>query len=212
MFSSRRGFSCDSVTEFKVVLASGELVRANASENADLWASLKGGLNNFGIVTAITMRTIAAGDIWGGVTYYLPGTFSELARAAFDFAHDETDDNAHIMFSAGYGYGHQAMTCLMYHTQGKVNPPVLQRFTAVQPQIEQMCTMRTSTHLGFCDELSRFSNNGGRWVAQPPWRQGHEREPTLTAFLTPTDNTGLPSPSNPTSPSWKQSMTSGRRR
>ncbi|GAB1315262.1 Bifunctional solanapyrone synthase [Madurella fahalii] len=162
MFSSRWGFACDSVTEFKVVLASGELVRAHAGENADLWTALKGGLNNFGLVTSITMKTFSAGDIWGGVTYYLPGTFSELLRNACEFVHNETDEDAHIMCSAGYGFGHQAVTCVMYHTQGKPNPPSLQRFTAVQPQIEQMCSMRTSTHLEFCEELSKFSNDGMR--------------------------------------------------
>lgn len=45
MFSPRIGFSCDSVVEFDVVLASGELVHANATENSDLWVALKGGLN-----------------------------------------------------------------------------------------------------------------------------------------------------------------------
>ncbi|KAK3940776.1 hypothetical protein QBC46DRAFT_287403 [Diplogelasinospora grovesii] len=162
MFSTRRGFACDSVVGFKVVLASGELVRARADENADLWTALKGGLNNFGIVTAITMKTFAAKDIWGGVTYYPPSTFSQILQKACDFVHHETDEDTHIMCSAGYGFGHQAVTCVMYHTQGEVNPPSLQPFTAVHPQIEQMGTMRTSTHLGFCEELSKFSSNGMR--------------------------------------------------
>lgn len=164
MFSSRTGFACDSVVEFKVVLASGQLVRASADENPDLWIALKGGLNNFGIVTSIAMRTIKSGDIWGGVTYYMPGTFSQILGAACDFVHNGTDEDVHIMCSAGYGFGHQAVTCVMYHTQGKVNAPSLQRFTGVQPQIEQMNTMRMATHFEFCEELSRFSSNGMRWV------------------------------------------------
>ncbi|KAK6863676.1 FAD-binding domain-containing protein [Apiospora arundinis] len=40
--SSKLGFACDSVTEFKVVLGSGELARASSSENPDLWWALKG--------------------------------------------------------------------------------------------------------------------------------------------------------------------------
>jgi hypothetical protein len=162
MFSTRTGFACDSVIEFKVVLASGELVRASADENADLWIALKGGLNNFGIVTSITMKTLKTGDIWGGVTYYMPSTFPQILQQACDVVHNETDEDVHIICSVSYGFGQQVVTCIMYHTQGKVNPPSLQRFTAVQPQIEQMGTMRTSTHTEFCDEMSRFTINGMR--------------------------------------------------
>ena len=164
MFSARQGFACDSVTEFKVVLASGELVHVHAGENADLWLALKGGLNNFGIVTSITMKTFTAGDIWGGITHYPPEHSSQLFQKACDFAYNEADQDVHIMCSAGYGFGNQAMSCVMYHTLGKVNPPALQRFTALQPQMEQMCTMRTSSHLEFCDELSKYSIDGMRYA------------------------------------------------
>lgn len=162
MFSTQLGFACDSVTEFQVILSSGDLVCANAVERPDLWRALKGGLNNFGVVTSIKMKTLPSGDIWGGVTYYMPGTFSELLQRACDFVHNETDNDTHIMCSIGYGFGHQAITCVMYHTKGKENPPALQRFTTIEPQMKQMCTMRTSKHSDFCEELSKFSSNGQR--------------------------------------------------
>lgn len=54
------------------------------------------------------------------------------------------------------------VTCVMYHTQGKENPPSLQRFTSLDDQIKEMCTMRKSTHLGFAEELSKFSSDGKR--------------------------------------------------
>lgn len=42
-FSSREGFICDNVVDFEVVLASGQVVNANAKENKDLWRALRGG-------------------------------------------------------------------------------------------------------------------------------------------------------------------------
>lgn len=71
------------------------------------------------------------------------------------------------MASAGYGFGYQVVTYVMYHVQGKQNPPSLQRFTTREPQIKQMNTMRTSTHLDFCDELSKFSSDGPRLATYP---------------------------------------------
>ncbi|KAI0836401.1 hypothetical protein F5Y06DRAFT_305374 [Hypoxylon sp. FL0890] len=166
MFSPRVGFSCDSVVEFEVVLASGELAVANAEENSDLWVALKGGLNNFGILTSFKMKTFKSADIWGGVTFYMSenifDTFSQLIHSACDFVYNEEDRDAYGIFSIGYGFGHQAVTSVMYHTQGKENPPSLQRFTSLDNQIKEMCTLRTSTHYGFTEELSNFSINGKR--------------------------------------------------
>jgi hypothetical protein len=45
------GLSCDNVRGFTVIVADGSLVRANASENSDLFWALRGGGGNFGVVT-----------------------------------------------------------------------------------------------------------------------------------------------------------------
>ncbi|ESZ95415.1 hypothetical protein SBOR_4210 [Sclerotinia borealis F-4128] len=162
LYSTSRGFACDSVVDFEVVLASGEVVHANARENSDLWIALKGGLNNFGIVTSFKMKTFESGNIWGGATYYMPGTYSQVIEAACDLVSTETDEYTHVMCSVGYGYGHQIVICLMYHTKGQENPPSLQRFTSIQPQVEQMNSMKVGSHLDFCDELSAFTSDGSR--------------------------------------------------
>ncbi|KAH8595898.1 hypothetical protein B0O99DRAFT_594194 [Bisporella sp. PMI_857] len=150
LYSTSRGFACDSVVEFEVVLASGAIVHANAQENPDL------------CVTSLKMKTFESGNIWGGATYYLPGTFPEVLQGACDLVNTEIDENTHIMCSVGYGYGQQIVICLMWHTKGVENAPSLQRFTSIQPQVVQMNTMRTSTHIGFCDELSNFTADGSR--------------------------------------------------
>ncbi|KAI0465853.1 FAD-binding domain-containing protein [Xylaria cf. heliscus] len=162
IFSTRTGFACDSVTEFQIVLASSEIVCANDQQNSDLLWALKGGLNNFGVVTSFKMKTIKARDIWGGITYYVPGAFAKLLEEACDFVENETDEDAHIMCSIGYGFGQQAVSCVMYHTRGEENPISLQRFTSIEPQIPEMCSMRTSTQLEFSEELSKFFSDGLR--------------------------------------------------
>ncbi|KAJ4386786.1 hypothetical protein N0V93_009684 [Gnomoniopsis smithogilvyi] len=53
------GWVADNIRNFEVVLASGEVVDANATSNADLYHALKGGSSNFGVVTHIDLETIS---------------------------------------------------------------------------------------------------------------------------------------------------------
>ncbi|RYP23406.1 hypothetical protein DL765_001111 [Monosporascus sp. GIB2] len=66
--TARKGFACDNVIAFEVVLADGRIVTADQSTHTDLFRALKGGSNNFGIVIDFTMITIPCEHVWGGST------------------------------------------------------------------------------------------------------------------------------------------------
>jgi FAD/FMN-containing dehydrogenase len=52
-----RGLSCDNLVAAEVVTADGKLLRANATENTDLFWALRGGGTNLGVVTVFEYRT-----------------------------------------------------------------------------------------------------------------------------------------------------------
>ncbi len=52
----RFGLACDNVVSFELVTADGEVVRATADENPELFWGLRGGGGNFGIVTDFEFR------------------------------------------------------------------------------------------------------------------------------------------------------------
>jgi FAD binding domain-containing protein/berberine-like enzyme len=55
------GLACDNVLSYEVITATGELVRASATENPDLFWGLRGGGGNFGIVTQFEFQLHEAG-------------------------------------------------------------------------------------------------------------------------------------------------------
>ncbi|KAL2197763.1 hypothetical protein P885DRAFT_77441 [Corynascus similis CBS 632.67] len=76
-FSGMWGWACDNVRNYEVVLASGELVNASPTVNADLfWALRGGGGSNFGIVTRFDLVSFEQGELWASTLVY-PGTVTE---------------------------------------------------------------------------------------------------------------------------------------
>lgn len=54
-FTSKLGFVADAVLNIELVKGDGSIINVNAKSNADLFVALKGGGNNFGIVTRYGM-------------------------------------------------------------------------------------------------------------------------------------------------------------
>jgi FAD/FMN-containing dehydrogenase len=63
----QHGWTCDTVRSMEVVTADAKVVRASATENADLFWALRGGSGNFGIVTSFEYELFPTGpEILGG--------------------------------------------------------------------------------------------------------------------------------------------------
>jgi FAD/FMN-containing dehydrogenase len=64
------GLTIDSLRAVELVTADGEVLRASASEHAELFWGLRGGGGNFGIATAFEVDLHPAGTVLGGAVFY----------------------------------------------------------------------------------------------------------------------------------------------
>jgi FAD/FMN-containing dehydrogenase len=80
------GATCESLLSAEVVVADGNVVRASADENADLFWGLRGGGGNFGVVTEFEFQLHPVGPIvLGGMLVFPRAQAREIVRAYRDF-------------------------------------------------------------------------------------------------------------------------------
>jgi FAD/FMN-containing dehydrogenase len=67
----KHGLACDNLLAVELVTAAGEVVRASAAENADLFWGLRGGGGNFGVATAFEFQLHSVGpEVLGGIVVH----------------------------------------------------------------------------------------------------------------------------------------------
>ncbi|KAK5993998.1 FAD-dependent monooxygenase sdcF [Cladobotryum mycophilum] len=134
----RYGLGCDNVLSFEVVLADGRIITAEAGgQHADLFRVLKGGGNNFGIVTRFTMRTFPSGPIWGGLALRPLETVQAGAEALVEFtANSANDPDTTVQFIVGHmpRFGGTVAGNSCSNVANIENPPSLQKTIAL-PEI-----------------------------------------------------------------------------
>ncbi|KAJ1714093.1 oxidoreductase [Aspergillus flavus] len=131
-FSPRYGWTCDTVTNFEVVLANGTIVNANEHENPELLIALRGGSNNFGVVTRVDLKTFGQGPIWGGTVYHSVDTYQEQLEAFAGVNSAEGyDEYASLITSFGYSAQGKAVVNSIVYTKAEENPVVYRPFMAI---------------------------------------------------------------------------------
>lgn len=132
--SRRQGFSCDNVHGYEVVLASGEVVYANETSHSDLWLALKGGSNNFGIVTRFDVATFPHDLMWYNLVQYnyTDSVLQAQAEAFSRFMEPENFDDAAMMgIFMDYQGGTHSIYDALWYADNVANPAVYDAFTEI---------------------------------------------------------------------------------
>jgi hypothetical protein len=103
---ARQRLSIDNLLDAEVILASGEIVHANANENTDLFWALRGTRDlsisnfsgagpNFGVVTEFTFQAYDQENaVWSGVVIYTPDKIPDVVKAVEEFRKNQPTQSA----------------------------------------------------------------------------------------------------------------------
>ncbi|KAI9659179.1 MAG: hypothetical protein M1831_003761 [Alyxoria varia] len=156
-FSPRKGFVCDNVIDFEVVLASGRIIHANMRSHRALWVALRGGSNNFGVVTAMKLRTFEQGQIAGGYTYYDFSTTPQQLAAFSEFSSNPGYDEYASLIQT-FSYAQSLNTSVvgngLVYTKPQLDSPAFENFTSI-PSL--FSTLRITSLKSVTDELDDSS-------------------------------------------------------
>ena len=177
-FSPRFGLVCSNILSYEVVLASGSIVTASTSTNPDLWRALKGGSNNFGIVTHFTARAFSSTKIWSGFLYMPASQATKVLTAFHEFVNRAISDDPATTYDgnaagpiACFSYiqklGIQAISVNLVYTKLPENEkrwPTCWRSSSFASLWRLWSTCRIRTLTSATDEMNSLNPPGRRQV------------------------------------------------
>ncbi|KAL8992317.1 MAG: hypothetical protein Q9169_007195, partial [Polycauliona sp. 2 TL-2023] len=140
------------------VLANGEICNINPKSHPDLYFALRGGGNNFAIVTRFDLETFPQGQMWGGSTIHPPTTNASIYRAFENFNNNATlNPDAALITAFAYVQGSYLFSNNYEYALPTPYPPAFSEFTSI---LNITDTQRLTTLSNLTLELN-VSNPGG---------------------------------------------------
>ncbi|KAF1939676.1 FAD-binding domain-containing protein [Clathrospora elynae] len=161
-FSNIYGLACDNVESYELVTASGLVINVSQSSFPDLFWALRGGGNNFGIVTRFNVTAIErAPTMWGGMRIYLDAAlFPALINAYYNLGMNaKKDGKAHQYLSFAWG-GMQSAYLELNYADPITDAPILAEYNAISGAYADETAVRSLAELTI--PAGNYSSNGLR--------------------------------------------------
>lgn len=149
------------------------MLQVNHSSYPDLFKALKGGSNNFGVVTRFDLDAFQQSDIWAGQWVYPNSVLNASLEALYYFteatgALNNPVNDAQVIYAytsianAAGASAAKIITAFLSNSDPAPFAPVFDNFTSLQPQIEN--SARISNLSDFGNELNSGTPNRQRYL------------------------------------------------
>ncbi|KAK2462598.1 hypothetical protein APHAL10511_005331 [Amanita phalloides] len=122
------GLGVDNIVAYELAKPDGNIVRVTESSDPDLFFGLKGGFNNFGIVTRFIMKALPQPSIWAGTINYPASSVSDVTKAIIKFSANNNDPKANCAFSYSFANGQPLVFGILYYDYPSPPPGLFDDF------------------------------------------------------------------------------------
>ncbi|KAK0224250.1 hypothetical protein IW262DRAFT_882884 [Armillaria fumosa] len=138
--SNQYGLALDNVIAYELVTPNATVVTVTEENDPDLFFSLKGGFNNYGIVTRFTLKAYPQGPVWGGVVSYNASYISAFNAAAVKFCSEVTDPKAAMVMTYAYTSSQVSLSSMIFY-DGHIPPDgIFDDFLAIPASAQDITT------------------------------------------------------------------------
>lgn len=153
------------LTVIKIVLLNVTVATVNEHSKPDLYFALRGGMNNFGIVTHFTMRAVPQTQFYSGQKSYSADKRDIIADIAYELTMGSGKSDPAMSFYYDFGYDQETdnytLTSTQEYSQAILNPRPFHRLNLVP---SESSTLRIDWSTSFSREVYSATPPGGRYV------------------------------------------------
>ncbi|KAH7311067.1 hypothetical protein BKA65DRAFT_163435 [Rhexocercosporidium sp. MPI-PUGE-AT-0058] len=156
--TDQHGLTCDTVVAFNMVLPNGSVTKVDSSQ-ADLFFALKGGLNRFGVLTSIILKTFPQPNrVYGGIEIYGLSALPALIKATDTFQNENTDPKAQLILTINGGSFPGAILVLFY--DGPTRPAAFDPYNNIAGI--SITTVKSQSFASFAKGTPSYLQSGHR--------------------------------------------------
>ncbi|CCM00866.1 uncharacterized protein FIBRA_02912 [Fibroporia radiculosa] len=158
--TNQYGLTLDNVQAYQLVLPNSSVINVTEASNPDLFFGLKGGYNNFGIVTTFTLKTFPQGQVWGGQLVILGQYIDQVNLATANFAANVTDPKAALITTIDYTGGQILASVIMFYDAPTPPSGIFDDFLTI-PNVEEDVSTRSYLSLVQVESTQTSANKRG---------------------------------------------------
>ncbi|KAG1871498.1 hypothetical protein F4604DRAFT_1892685 [Suillus subluteus] len=159
--TNQYGLGIDSVVAYELVMSNGTVAVITDATNSDLFFALraslqqsdhinslnflryfKGGFNNFGIVTMVTVNTHPQSLVWGGLVSYSMNEWAAASSAIANYSAKVTDPKASMYNASNYIAGVPIMANILFYDGPTPPAGIFDEFLAIPAIVALVSTRR----------------------------------------------------------------------
>ncbi|UJO21579.1 uncharacterized protein CLAFUR5_09318 [Fulvia fulva] len=161
--STEYGLTADTIAGYVVITADGVIRNANKNENSDLFYALKGGGNQFAIVSEFILETFAIGQVWGGTKIFGKDQKDALLKATHNLVSDYYDPKAAVIVTFSTTLDTLVDIFVVFFFYNGPSPgKILDELNAIPALIDS--TKGPRSYRDLINANSAFSLNGMRYL------------------------------------------------